>query len=64
MFNSWRVFLQTTCAVALIAALWLFYVVWGGMLAAVLADVFLGTALFIGGRVTAWIVLKACGGPA
>lgn len=50
-------------AVALIAGLSLVYVVWGGLLAAVWADLFQGTALLIGGLVTAWIGLKACGGP-
>jgi solute:Na+ symporter, SSS family len=50
-------------AVALIAVLSLVYVVWGGLLAAVWADLFQGTALLIGGLVTAWIGLKACGGP-
>ena len=51
-------------AVALIAVLALTYVVWGGLLAAVWADLFQGTALLVGGLVTAWIGLKACGGPA
>lgn len=50
-------------AVALIAVLSLVYVVWGGLLAAVWADLFQGAALLIGGLVTAWIGLKACGGP-
>lgn len=51
-------------AVALIAVLSLAYVVWGGLLAAVWADLFQGTALLLGGLLTAWIGLRACGGPA
>jgi SSS family solute:Na+ symporter len=51
-------------AVWLIAGLALLYVVWGGLLAAVWADLFQGTALLIGGLVTAYIGFKACGGPA
>jgi SSS family solute:Na+ symporter len=54
---------QLHYAVALIAGLSLAYVVWGGLLAAVWADLFQGTALLIGGLITAWIGLKACGGP-
>jgi SSS family solute:Na+ symporter len=50
-------------AVALIAVISLAYVVWGGLLAAVWADLFQGTALLVGGLVTAWIGLQACGGP-
>lgn len=48
--------------VALVAGLSLVYVVWGGLLAAVWADLFQGTALLVGGLVTAWIGLRACGG--
>jgi SSS family solute:Na+ symporter len=51
-------------AVVLIAGVSLAYVVWGGLLAAVWADLFQGAALLIGGLVTAYIGLKACGGPA
>ena len=55
--------LKLEYAVALIASISLVYVVWGGLLAAVWADLFQGTALLLGGLVTAWIGLKACGGP-
>lgn len=50
-------------SVVLIAGVALAYVVWGGLLAAVWADLFQGAALLIGGLLTAWIGLKACGGP-
>lgn len=48
--------------VTLIAGVSLLYVVWGGLLAAVWADLFQGTALLVGGLITAWIGLRACGG--
>lgn len=51
-------------AVALVAGIALVYVVWGGLLAAVWADLFLGTALLLGGLLTAYLGVKACGGPA
>ena len=54
---------KLTTAVGLIAGLALIYVVWGGLLAAVWADLFQGAALLIGGLITAYIGLKACGGP-
>src|SRR6185369_11959361 len=47
-------------AVTLIALLSLAYVLWGGLLAAVWADLFQGTALLVGGLITAYIGLKAC----
>ncbi len=50
-------------AVVLIAGVALAYVVWGGLLAAVWADLFQGSALLIGGLITAWVGLEACGGP-
>lgn len=56
--------LRLAGGVALIAGVALVYVVWGGLLAAVWADLFQGAALLIGGLVTAWIGLNACGGPA
>jgi SSS family solute:Na+ symporter len=37
-------------------------VVWGGLLAAVWADLLQGTALLIGGLLTTWIGIEACGG--
>ncbi|MCC6234228.1 MAG: sodium/solute symporter [Verrucomicrobiales bacterium] len=48
--------------VALIAVISLVYVVRGGLLAAVWADLFQGAALLIGGLVTAWLGVRACGG--
>ena len=50
-------------AVCLIAGIALLYVVWGGLLAAVWADLFQGTALLVGGLITAYLGLRACGGP-
>jgi SSS family solute:Na+ symporter len=38
------------------------YVVWGGLRAAVWADLFHGGALLIGGLITAYIGIEACGG--
>ncbi len=54
---------KLTTAVWLIAGIALVYVVWGGLLAAVWADLFQGVALLLGGLITAWLGLKACGGP-
>ncbi len=36
--------------------------VWGGLLAAVWADLFQGSALLVGGLLTTWIGFEACGG--
>ncbi len=52
-----------TLATLLIAGVAVVYVLWGGLLAAVWADLFQGTALIVGGLITAWIGLEACGGP-
>jgi SSS family solute:Na+ symporter len=49
-------------AVLIIAVVAAVYVVWGGLLAAVWADLFQGTALLIGGLLTTWIGIEACGG--
>jgi SSS family solute:Na+ symporter len=49
-------------AVLIIAGVAAVYVVWGGLLAAVWADLFQGTALLIGGLLTTWIGIEACGG--
>lgn len=61
--------LETVFGFKLISAVWLIagvslaYVLWGGLLAAVWADLFQGAALLIGGLVTAYLGVKACGGP-
>jgi len=55
--------IELTHAVWLIAGVALLYVVWGGLLAAVWADLFQGSALLLGGLITAAIGLHACGGP-
>ncbi|MCG6927801.1 MAG: sodium/solute symporter, partial [Acidobacteria bacterium] len=49
-------------AVLIIAGVAAVYVVWGGLLAAVWADLLQGTALLIGGLLTTWIGIEACGG--
>jgi SSS family solute:Na+ symporter len=49
-------------AVLIIAGVAAVYVVWGGLLAAVWADLFQGTALLAGGLLTTWIGVRACGG--
>ncbi len=49
-------------AVLIVAGVAAVYVVWGGLLAAVWADLFQGTALLIGGLLTTWIGIEACGG--
>lgn len=54
---------QLGWAVVGIAGVALAYVVWGGLLAAVWADLFQGAALLLGGLATAWLGLRACGGP-
>jgi SSS family solute:Na+ symporter len=51
-------------AVLIIAGVAAVYVVWGGLLAAVWADLFQGTALLVGGLLTTWIGVQACGGVA
>lgn len=50
-------------SIFLLAAIAMVYIVWGGLLAAVWADLIQGAALLIGGLVTIWIGVKACGGP-
>lgn len=49
-------------SIALIAAISLLYVVWGGLLAAVWADLFQGTALLLGGLVAIGLAVYAVGG--
>ncbi len=51
-------------SVVLIGCIALVYTVWGGLLAAVWADLFQGTALLLGGLLTLWLGLRAVGGPA
>ena len=48
---------------ALIAALAVLYTLWGGLLAAVWADLFQGSALLLGGLLTLGLGLAAVGGP-
>jgi len=54
--------IKLTTAVWLIAGVAMLYTVWGGLLAAVWADLFQGTALLVGGLVTFWLGLRATGG--
>jgi len=49
-------------SVAVIAAISLLYVVWGGLLAAVWADLFQGSALLIGGLIAIGLGIYAIGG--
>jgi SSS family solute:Na+ symporter len=46
----------------LIAGIALLYVAWGGLMAVVWADLFQGIALLVGGLITFFLGLKACGG--
>jgi len=50
-------------SVAVIAGIAVLYVTWGGLLAAVWADLFQGSALLVGGLVTLALGLRAVGGP-
>ncbi|MFC2126130.1 SLC5 family protein [Bacteroidota bacterium] len=54
--------IKLSTSVIVIAMVAVVYVVWGGLLAAVWADLFQGTALLVGGLITAYIGIKACGG--
>jgi SSS family solute:Na+ symporter len=54
--------LRLAAAVWLIAGIAAFYTTWGGLLAAVWADLFQGTALLAGGLITLWLGLDAAGG--
>lgn len=49
-------------SIGIIAAIALLYVVWGGLLAAVWADLFQGTALLVGGVITIGLAISAIGG--
>jgi solute:Na+ symporter, SSS family len=51
-------------SVFLIAGIAVVYTTWGGLLAAVWADLFQGTALLVGGLLTFGLGLRAVGGPA
>ncbi|MCC7373826.1 MAG: sodium/solute symporter [Verrucomicrobiales bacterium] len=50
-------------SILVIAVLGVAYVLWGGLLAAVWADLFQGTALLLGGLLTIGLAVAACGGP-
>ena len=50
-------------AIAVLCGIAIGYVLWGGLLAAVWADLFQGSALLIGGLVTLGLGLAAVGGP-
>ena len=50
-------------AIAVICGIAIGYVLWGGLLAAVWADLFQGSALLVGGLVTLGLGLAAVGGP-
>lgn len=54
--------LKLAVAVWLIAGIAAIYTTWGGLLAAVWADLFQGTALLVGGLLTLWLGLNAAGG--
>ncbi|MBM4059972.1 MAG: sodium/solute symporter [Planctomycetes bacterium] len=54
--------IHRTTAVLAVAAVGLAYVLWGGLLAAVWADLIQGTALLVGGIVTIVLGIHACGG--
>jgi len=56
--------LPLATAVWTIGGIALAYTAWGGLLAAVWADLFQGTALLVGGLVTLGLGLRAVGGPA
>jgi SSS family solute:Na+ symporter len=55
--------LSLPLALALICGIAIAYVLWGGLLAAVWADLFQGSALLVGGIVTLGLGLVAVGGP-
>jgi solute:Na+ symporter, SSS family len=55
--------LRLPVALALICGIAVAYVLWGGLLAAVWADLFQGSALLVGGLVTLGLGLAAVGGP-
>ncbi len=56
--------LSLPAALAVICGIAIAYVLWGGLLAAVWADLFQGSALLIGGLLTLALGLAAVGGPA
>jgi SSS family solute:Na+ symporter len=55
--------LSLPVALAVICGIAIAYVLWGGLLAAVWADLFQGSALLVGGLVTLGLGLVAVGGP-
>jgi SSS family solute:Na+ symporter len=54
--------IKLSMAIFIIAGVGVLYVVWGGLRAAVWADLFHGSMLLIGGLITAYIGIQACGG--
>jgi SSS family solute:Na+ symporter len=56
--------LRLPAALAVICGIAIAYVLWGGLLAAVWADLFQGSALLVGGLLTLGLGLRAVGGPA
>lgn len=56
--------IKLATSVFIIAGIGVVYVLWGGLLAAVWADLFQGTALLLGGLLTLIVGVNACGGPA
>ncbi len=54
--------LKLSTSVAIIAGIAMVYIIWGGLLAAVWADLFQGTALLLGGLLTVFLGIRACGG--
>jgi SSS family solute:Na+ symporter len=55
--------LRLPVAIAVICGIAIGYVLWGGLLAAVWADLFQGSALLVGGLLTLGLGLAAVGGP-
>jgi solute:Na+ symporter, SSS family len=54
--------LDLKLGLVIIAGIAVVYVTWGGLLAAVWADLFQGTALLLGGLLTIVLGIRACGG--
>ncbi len=54
--------IKLSTSVLIIAGIGVLYVIWGGLRAAVWADLFHGGMLLIGGLITAYIGIEACGG--
>lgn len=54
--------LKLATGVLVLAGIAVALVIWGGLLAIVWADLFLGPALLLGGLLTIYLAIKACGG--